>query len=256
MLSPGAPAPSDDESTIKVAPKKELKDKLNGTIKLKKPPPKHSKPGNWRDGSVIDGGLYYAVMLHSAADNYSIDEKKTKGTDTPSTNSVDSPGPVVNQLDDAARETFATGRPLEDTPDLQTCKHCKKSILKTAAKAHLVACLKNKREKDQRKKEQKEARKKAKGEAEGLKKEEDDDDDDDDELGPDKKGPGGLKSAKKSASKKVDGESKGKKRKADLSGDAEKGPKQKKKKEEPKAKVPKPRGNVHIFDYLSTLYLR
>ncbi|KAH8801480.1 SCA7, zinc-binding domain-containing protein [Xylogone sp. PMI_703] len=231
-VSAGAPAPSDDESTIKVAPKKDLKDKPNGTIKLKKPPPKHNKPGNWRDGSVIDN------------------EKKTKGTDTPSTNSVDSPGPVVNQLDDAARETFATGRPLEDSLDLQTCKHCKKSILKTVAKTHLLACLKSKKEKDQRKKEQKEARKKAKGEAEGLKKEDDDargdDDDDDDELGLDKKGPGGLKSAKKSAGKKVDAENKGKKRKADLSGDAEKGPKQKKKKEEPKPKLPKPRGPVDV----------
>jgi SAGA-associated factor 73 len=46
---------SDDELTIKVAPKKEAKDKLNSTIKLKKPAPKHNKPGNWRDGSVIDG---------------------------------------------------------------------------------------------------------------------------------------------------------------------------------------------------------
>lgn len=46
---------SDDENTIKVAPKKDTKDKPNGTIKLKKPAPKHNKPGNWRDGSVIDG---------------------------------------------------------------------------------------------------------------------------------------------------------------------------------------------------------
>ena len=43
-----------DDDSIKVAPKKEGKDK-NGTIKLKKPPPKHKLPGNWRDGSVIDG---------------------------------------------------------------------------------------------------------------------------------------------------------------------------------------------------------
>jgi SAGA-associated factor 73 len=41
--------------TIKVAPKKEGKDKPSTTIKLKKPAPKHNKPGNWRDGSVIDG---------------------------------------------------------------------------------------------------------------------------------------------------------------------------------------------------------
>lgn len=50
-----AAATSDDEhSTIKVAPK-EKKDKPAGTIKLKKPAPKIKLPGNWRDGSVIDG---------------------------------------------------------------------------------------------------------------------------------------------------------------------------------------------------------
>ena len=173
--------------------------------------------------------------------------------DTPSTNSIDSPGPVVNQLDDMARETFTTGRPLEDSPDLQQCKHCKKSILKSAVKAHVAACLKVKKEKAQRKKEQKEARErlaKEKDIGEDAKKDEDgdtridDDDDDDDDVSPDKKGPGGLKSAKKSAGKKVeldDPTKKGKKRKAD--GDAEKGPKQKKKKEEPKPKAPKPKGS-------------
>ena len=41
-----------DEQTIKVASKKDTK---QGTIKLKKPPPKHSKPGNWMDGSVVEG---------------------------------------------------------------------------------------------------------------------------------------------------------------------------------------------------------
>ncbi|RDW59482.1 hypothetical protein BP6252_12569 [Coleophoma cylindrospora] len=217
-----------DDDTIRVAPKKEKKS--NGTIKLKKPPPKHDKPGNWRDGSVID------------------DEKKSKD-DTPA-DSIDSPGPVVNQLDDTARETFATGRPLEDSPDLQKCKHCKKSFLKTAAKAHVVACLKAKQDKAQRKKEQKEARDKAAREAEEAKRKDeegdtkmDDDDDSDDDGSPEKKVTG-VKSAKKSAGKKVDGENKGKKRKAD--GDAEKGPKQKKKKDEPKAKVPKPKGPVDV----------
>ncbi|RDL34469.1 Uncharacterized protein BP5553_07597 [Venustampulla echinocandica] len=229
-----APVASDDDSTIKVAPKKENKDKLIGTIKLKKPPPKHNKPGNWRDGSVID------------------DDKK-KGTDTSSANSVPaSPGPVVNQLDDTARETFATGRPLEDSLDLQQCKHCKKSVLKTTIKAHLVACLKAKKEKAQRKKEQKEARER---ERRGLGEEKkdddgdtrmDDDDDADDDVSPEKKGPEGLKTAKKSAGKKVDVDDtkKGKKRKAD--GDAEKGPKPKKKKEEPKLKAPKPKGPVDV----------
>jgi SAGA-associated factor 73 len=157
----------------------------------------------------------------------------------------------VNPLDDMARETFATGRPLEDGLDSLQCKHCKKSILKTAAKAHLTGCLKAKREKVQRKKEQKEARNREKRAA-GKEEERDDDgdtkmedDDDDDDLSPDKKVSGGIKSAKKSAGKKVDlDEKKGKKRKAE--GDAEKGPKQKKKKEEPKPKLPKQKGTTSI----------
>ncbi|KAG9228006.1 SCA7, zinc-binding domain-containing protein [Amylocarpus encephaloides] len=231
MASAGLAAHSkaDDDDTVKVTYKKDGKDKLNGTIKLKKPPPKHSKPGNWRDGSIID------------------DDRK-KGTDAPSTSSVPaSPGPVVNPLDDSARETFATGRPLEDSPDLQQCKHCKKSILKTAAKAHLVACLRAKKEKAQRKKELKEAREREK-KGLGPEKQEDDadkgaDDDDDDDISPEKKGPEGLKTAKKSAGKKLD-EAKGKKRKAE--GDADKGPKQKKKKEDPKLKAPKPKGPVDV----------
>lgn len=167
----------------------------------------------------------------------------------------------MNQLDDTARETFATGRPLEDSPELHQCKHCKKSVLKTAAKAHVVACLKAKKEKAQRKKEQKEAREREKKEMEGeAKKDEDgdtridDDDDVEDDASPEKKVPGGLKSAKKSAGKKVeidDPTKKGKKRKAD--GDAEKGPKQKKKKEEPKPKAPKPKGMSPIFDLYQVL---
>lgn len=33
------------------------KDKKNAPIKLKKQPPKQTKPGNWRDGSVVDGTI-------------------------------------------------------------------------------------------------------------------------------------------------------------------------------------------------------
>jgi hypothetical protein len=40
------------DQTIKVTSKKDAK---NINIKLKKVPPKHSKPGNWKDGSVVDG---------------------------------------------------------------------------------------------------------------------------------------------------------------------------------------------------------
>ncbi len=56
---------ADEEGTIKVAHKKDGKDagkdggaasaaKPSGIIKLKKPPPKHKQPGNWKEGSVVD----------------------------------------------------------------------------------------------------------------------------------------------------------------------------------------------------------
>jgi SAGA-associated factor 73 len=162
----------------------------------------------------------------------------------------------VNPLDDSSRETFATGRPLEDSPDLQQCKHCKKSILKTAAKAHIAACLKVKKEKAQRKKEAREARERAREaarEEEARKADEEagngrgEDDSDDD--GEERKGASGGKTTKKSAAvggKKTDslGDAKGKKRKAD--GEPDKGPKTKKKKDEPKTKAPKPKGPVDV----------
>jgi hypothetical protein len=43
---------SDEESVIRVIPKK---NRLNGSIKLKKPAPKQNEPGNWMDARVIDG---------------------------------------------------------------------------------------------------------------------------------------------------------------------------------------------------------
>lgn len=174
------------------------------------------------------------------------DDKKKNGA-SPAI-SAPSPGPVVNQLDDNSRETFATGRPLEDSPDLQQCKHCKKSVLRTAAKAHIAQCLRLKKEKAQRKKEAREARERAKEaarEEEARKADEengdgkDDDSDGDEGISAEKK-PTGSKTAKKAAGKKPDDDKKGKKRKAD--GDPDKGPKAKKKKDEPKAKVPKPKG--------------
>ncbi|KAI1453602.1 SCA7, zinc-binding domain-containing protein [Annulohypoxylon moriforme] len=222
----------DDEGTINVASKKVTKDKPNGIIKLKKPLPKQIKPGNWREGSVVN------------------DDKKSKASENSTIGSL-SPGPVVNQLDESSRDTFATGRPLEDNLNLQQCKHCKKGIIKTAAKEHIAQCLRIKKEKAQRKKEAREARERAKEQAreeEARKNDEDgdakmNDDSDDDDDGSIKKGTGG-KASKKVGGKKPDGEPKGKKRKAD--GDAEKGPKSKKKKEEPKPKVPKPKGPVDV----------
>ncbi|GAO16450.1 uncharacterized protein UV8b_06374 [Ustilaginoidea virens] len=209
------------EQTIKVASKKESRP---GTIKLKKPPPKHNKPGNWRDGSVIE------------------DEKK-KAVSSPCL-SAPSPGPVVNQLDETARETFATGRPLEDSPDLQQCKHCKKSILTTAAKAHITQCLKLKKEKAQQKKEKREARERAKEAAreEEARKAHEDNADADSDDGDKKGGPAAKRVGKKPDDDKKAG---GKKRKAE--GEPEKGPKTKKKKDEAKAKAAKPpKGPVDV----------
>ncbi|KAI1094731.1 SCA7, zinc-binding domain-containing protein [Rostrohypoxylon terebratum] len=230
----------DDEGTINVASKKITKDRPNGVIKLKKPVPKQIKPGNWREGAVVGANK----RVNTA------DDKKSKATEN-STIGSSSPGPVVNQLDDSSRDTFATGRPLEDNLNLQQCKHCKKGIIKTAAKEHIAQCLRIKKEKAQRKKEAREARERAKEQAreeEARKNDEDgdakmNDDSDDDDDGSLKKGTGG-KASKKVGGKKPDGEPKGKKRKAD--GDAEKGPKSKKKKEEPKPKVPKPKGPVDV----------
>lgn len=87
-----------------------------------------------------------------------VDDKKVKPTptDSPPTNSANSPGPVVNQLDDNARDTFATGRPLEDSPETILCKHCKKSILKSVGKSHIEKCLAEKREAIRKRKEAKE----------------------------------------------------------------------------------------------------
>lgn len=171
---------------------------------------------------------------------------------------------MVNLLDDNARETFATGYPLEDYVDITQCKHCKKSILVTAAKTHIAGCLRLKKEKAQRKKEAREARERAKEQAareEQARKDEEDgvggggggggaggddssDDDDDDE----KPGPGAGKTTKKAAKKTGgDGDKTNKKRKADGEPDGAKGaPKPKKKKDEPKPKVAKPKGPVDV----------
>ena len=57
----------DEEGTIKVASKKHEKDakdgssasKSSGVIKLKKPPPKHKQPGNWKDGTYVDRAFFF-----------------------------------------------------------------------------------------------------------------------------------------------------------------------------------------------------
>lgn len=192
----------------------------------------------------------------ACSDTRGADKKRSASKTIPGTTEAPSPGPVVNQLDENARETFATGRPLEDPPDLQQCKLCKKSILRTAATEHINACIKIKKEKAQRKKEAREARERAReaerkeelrkngGGEDGAGGDGGDDDSDDDDDG----GLGGKKpNAGKTTSKKVGGKKTdvgGKKRKAE--NDADKAPKAKKKKDEPKAKGAKPKGPVDV----------
>ena len=49
------------------------------------------------------------------------DKKRSKAAADNAIIAAGSPSPVVNQLDESSRETFPTGRPLEDVPDLQQC---------------------------------------------------------------------------------------------------------------------------------------
>ncbi|KAL2106466.1 hypothetical protein VUR80DRAFT_6691 [Thermomyces stellatus] len=204
-----------EEATIKVASKKEGNEKPKGTIKLKKPKPKPSmsRVGVWREPNSAD------------------DEEKKNAETVPS--------PGTNHVGDEEHDTFVLGRPVDDIPEVESCKHCKKNVLKSGAKAHIAQCLRVKREKAQRKKEAREARERAREaarEEEARKADEEGgkDNDSDDEDG-DKAGKGN-KTSKEGG--------KGKKRKAD--GEAEKGLLKKKKKEDGKPKTAKPKGPVDV----------
>lgn len=137
------------------------------------------------------------------------------------------------------------------------------SLLATAAKGHIARCLRLKEEKAQRKKEAREAREMAKGTArqeEQARKEDGEKsegkgadcncNDKDDGIAADKKA-AGSKTCKEATGNKSDDDKEGKKRKAD--GDPDKGLKTKKKKDEPKAKGPKPRGKCFLMTLLSSL---
>jgi protein-disulfide isomerase len=69
--------------------------------------------------------------------------------------------PGTNHVDDNEHETFLLGRPVDDSPEVESCKHCKKNVLKSGARAHIAQCLRVKKEKAQRKKEAREARERA-----------------------------------------------------------------------------------------------
>ncbi|KAK0722475.1 SCA7, zinc-binding domain-containing protein [Lasiosphaeria miniovina] len=232
---------ADEESTtIKVASTKNSLAKTpgsrGGAIKLKKSALTLVKAGNWKEAAVVED-----------------DKKKNKDKDKDGAITAVSPSPIVNQLDEARRATFITGRPLEDGPEIYQCKHCKKSVLISAAHEHIGACLRIKKEKAQRKKEAREARERAKEAAReeearkaggGEEPDRRDDDDSDAEDIADRKGPNAGKTTGKATGKKTDVAVGGKKRKAET--DIDKGSKTKKKKDEPKPKVAKPKGPVDV----------
>ncbi|KAH7125529.1 SCA7, zinc-binding domain-containing protein [Dendryphion nanum] len=189
---------------------KEKDTKTSFKLKIKKPAPKSSIPGNWKESEATN-----------------IDSSKAAAADP------DSTSPIVKPSDEKIRAAFPTGRPLNDKVDLVQCKHCRRPVNRSAAATHTRDCLNKKQEKLKKKKEAKEAKDAA------LRKEKGEKDDDE----------GGKNNARKSAIKGavIDGDSakKGKKRKIDA--DAEKAPNaKKKKKDEPKAKPAKTKGPVDV----------
>ncbi|KAF1990994.1 SCA7-domain-containing protein [Aulographum hederae CBS 113979] len=183
-------------------------------LKVTKPAPKQTKPGNWKESEIID----------------------------PNKDSQNAPStplsPIVKPVDEKIAAAFPTGRPMGDSLDVVQCKHCKKPVLKTAAAPHIKECLRKKQEKLQKKKEAKEAKDAA------LRKEKGGDDEEGIEAGK-------TKGARKTAQGSVDesgapGARKGKKRKADADVDKQPSAKKQKKKDEPKPKTAKPKGPVDV----------
>lgn len=192
------PAAVDDAATEE--------DKKKITLKLKKPNPKQTKPGNWKD-SDVEGS------------------KKKSDTDAPSS-------PLVNQPDEKTSASFPTGRPVDDTVDLVQCKHCRRPVTRIEAPAHIKGCLNKKQEKLKKKKEAKEAKDAALRKEKGL-------DDDDDKSSKNAR----KTSAKVAAG--TDDAKKGKKRKLEEGGEKGPNAK-KKKKDEPKVKATKDRKPVDV----------
>jgi SAGA-associated factor 73 len=183
-------------------------DRKKVKLKVKKAAPKQSNPGTWNDENKVEGAP-------SAKDK------------------ADAASPLINPVDDKIAAAFPTNKPYEDQPELVSCKHCKRPVLRIAAAAHIRECLKKKQEKLQKKKEAKEAKDAA------LRKERNGG------VSPAPSDDGLDDRARKSATA-VDGAAKksGKKRKAD--DDAKGASAKKKKKEDPKAKAGKAKGPVDV----------
>ncbi|EMD63440.1 hypothetical protein GGP41_005900 [Bipolaris sorokiniana] len=101
-------------------------------LRIKKPVPKPSLPGNWKE---------------SDATNI---ENKAPASSTTS--------PVINALDEKTISGFPSGRPLDDKVDTVQCKHCRRPVLRASSATHIRECLHKKQEKLKKKKEAKEAK--------------------------------------------------------------------------------------------------
>ncbi|KAF2735997.1 SCA7-domain-containing protein [Polyplosphaeria fusca] len=167
------------------------KDKKTVTLKIKKPVPKSSIAGNWKESE--------AVTASNTADG--------------------STSPLINPLDEKILAGFPTGRPLEDKSDTVQCKHCRRPVLRAFAANHIRECLNKKQEKLKKKKEAKEAKDAALRKEKGEK--------DDDEGGK----INARKSAIKGAVIDGEGAKKGKKRKIDADAEKAPNAKKKKKDE-------------------------
>ncbi|KAF2686343.1 SCA7-domain-containing protein, partial [Lentithecium fluviatile CBS 122367] len=121
------------------------KEKKGIILKIKKPAPKPSIAGNWKESETIN-----------------VNNK-------PSTTATTSP--IINPLEEKTLAGFSTGRPLEDKVDVVQCKHCRRPVLRVSSAAHIRDCLNKKQEKLKKKKEAKEAKDAA------LRKEKGEDDD-------------------------------------------------------------------------------
>jgi len=119
------------------------KEKKGVILKIKKPAPKPSIVGNWKESETIN-----------------IDSKAAATT-----------SPIVNPLEEKTLAGFPTGRPLEDKVDVVQCKHCRRPVLRVSSAVHIRDCLNKKQEKLKKKKEAKEAKDAA------LRKEKGEDDD-------------------------------------------------------------------------------
>ncbi|KAJ4356379.1 SAGA complex subunit Sgf73 [Didymosphaeria variabile] len=106
----------------------EKKDKV--VLKLKKPVPKPTIPGNWK-------------------------ESDASNKDIPTTGSN---SPIVNGQEEKTIAGFPSGRPVEDKVDTVQCKHCRRPVLRASAAIHVRDCLSKKQEKLKKKKEAKEAK--------------------------------------------------------------------------------------------------